>query len=187
MPMGSPMDPTYWGDWSAYATPGTRVARNESGEVTRISRYSFGKNDSPTLEPKEILENLKTDVHTAAEQNDVEALERLIVADPFCVTAADPQRRGRTPLHSAALGGSLEAIELLLRRGANMNATAAGGGTPLHYAARYGKVEAASLLLSRGADHTARDRSGDTPLDDALKRGFDDIGTEIRRSAESPK
>lgn len=184
MPYGCDRDPTYDGDWSAYTTPGTRVERSANGEVTRISRYSFGNNiPFASGGPKEALDDIKTQVHTAAELDDIAALEGCIAADPYCVVAADRERRGRTPLHSAALGGSLEAIELLLKRGAKVNATAAGGGTPLHYAARYGKTTATALLLSRGADHTARDDSGDTPLDDAVKRGHDEIASEIQRSS----
>merc|ERR1711988_1205434 len=109
------------------------------------------------------------DAHTAAEANDTTALRRLIAAHSGAVTAKDPSRRGRTPLHSATLGGAMDTMQLLLDNGANVNAAAAGGGTPLHYAARYGRLGAATLLLRAGADASAQDRSGDTPADDAAK------------------
>lgn len=66
------------------------------------------------------------------------------------------------PLHAAARGGHKRLVELLLSRGADVNATARGGGwTALHSAANHNRVEVARLLLERGAkpDVVARDFS----------------------------
>src|SRR5262249_10194240 len=64
---------------------------------------------------------------------------------------------GGTPLHIAALHGRLAVAELLLDRGAAVNALCLSEATPLHYTAMHGQVEMAKLLLDRGADLHARD------------------------------
>ncbi|KAG5885440.1 hypothetical protein JTB14_020775 [Gonioctena quinquepunctata] len=42
---------------------------------------------------------------------------------------------GETPIHGAALTGSVEGLRLLLGRGANLNAVTSDGCTPIHEAA----------------------------------------------------
>jgi len=106
---------------------------------------------------------------------------------------------GWTPLHDAAWSGHGEIVELLLDRGANVNAR--GGKyedyhtTPLHLAAREGHSEITTLLLNHGADLNAEDSSGDTPLLDVLGNDpftaglwqlVDYLGVEILRSAQDP-
>ena len=76
------------------------------------------------------------------------------------------KKLGVTPLHVAVAWSEMpEVVNLLLDRGADIEARAKNGGTPLHGSARYGKTpEVAELLLNRGADIEARDRRGQTPL-----------------------
>jgi hypothetical protein len=62
------------------------------------------------------------------------------------------QSRGETPIFSAVRGNAVEVIELLVSRGADLNATSSNGDTPLISAARGGKVEAAKWLIDHGAD-----------------------------------
>lgn len=73
-------------------------------------------------------------------------------------------RGGFTPLHGAAMNGRREVVELLIAKGAEINAKAKDGDTPLHDASYEGKVGVAELLIARGADVNAADKSGDTPL-----------------------
>lgn len=79
-----------------------------------------------------------------------------------------------TLLHLAASQGDAESIAMLVGRGADLNARAAGGATPLHWTAMEGKHEAANALVGLGADLEARltsgQFSGDTPLHQALRR-----------------
>lgn len=65
-------------------------------------------------------------------------------------------------LHYAIQGGHAEAVELLIMRGADVNAKSTWG-TPLHLAASAGHADIAVLLLERGADTNAR-RLSLTPL-----------------------
>jgi ankyrin repeat protein len=56
-------------------------------------------------------------------------------------------------------------VELVLKKGAEINGTNSIGRTALHIAAKQNHLEMAKFLLSRGADITARDRSGKIPYD----------------------
>jgi ankyrin repeat protein len=75
-----------------------------------------------------------------------------------------------TPLHLAALRGSAEEVERLLKSGADLNVRDVFGRTPLHYASARNHKAAAELLLKHGADPNAKDESGETPLDLAAWR-----------------
>ena len=86
---------------------------------------------------------------------------------------ADPTRadvRGVVPTQLAAAGGKVEALKLLLARGAGVN-TGSVFSTPLHDAAFMGKVKCLRVLLENGADVSARDWDGRTAADRA--RGGD--------------
>lgn len=69
---------------------------------------------------------------------------------------AEVQREGWSPLHYAASGPGTAAVQLLLERGAALNARSPNGTTPLMMAAKYGAIDAARLLLERGADASLR-------------------------------
>ena len=69
-----------------------------------------------------------------------------------------------TKLHSAAFVGKVEVVNLLLEKGADVNARAKDGATPLHLAVKRGHVLAAKLLFTKGANLTAKDAEGNTPV-----------------------
>ena len=54
---------------------------------------------------------------------------------------------GVTPLHIAALMGSVGATRALLREGARVDQPGCGGFTALHEACVFGKAEVAQILL----------------------------------------
>ncbi len=62
----------------------------------------------------------------------------------------DPERDG-TPLLWAAVTGQAPAVELLISRGADLNAVDRDGGTALHAAAFLGHVKAVDVLVRKGA------------------------------------
>ena len=59
-------------------------------------------------------------------------------------------KNGLTPLLYAALGGHNEIAELLIAKGANMNAKDDGGKTPLDFAVEHDKPETSDLLRKHG-------------------------------------
>tara|TARA_B100000683_G_scaffold114242_1_gene112397 strand:+ start:3435 stop:3869 length:435 start_codon:yes stop_codon:yes gene_type:complete len=66
-----------------------------------------------------------------------------------------------TPLHAAA---NKETVELLIDKGADINAKDDTGGTPLFWAALEGNEEVAELLIRQGADVNAAGPKGRTAL-----------------------
>ncbi|MDC0065918.1 ankyrin repeat domain-containing protein, partial [Verrucomicrobia bacterium] len=76
---------------------------------------------------------------------------------------------GTPPLHIAALVGSNEIVELLITKGADVNAKEEEEGwTPLFVAVGDGYKKIIELLIANGADVNAKDDVGDTPLDMAI-------------------
>jgi hypothetical protein len=69
-----------------------------------------------------------------------------------------------TPLHMSAHSGNLEACELLIKKGADINSKSKRGATPLHSACISGHPTICKLLIESGADIDAEDNKGDTPL-----------------------
>ena len=66
------------------------------------------------------------------------------------------------------MGGHKEVAELLIVKGADVNAKEEfDGWTPLHFVAGKGHKEIARLLIAKGADVNAKDEGGNTPLDGA--------------------
>jgi ankyrin repeat protein len=130
------------------------------------------------------------DIHQAAREGNIEAVKQAI-ADGGDVNVKDKRRwidfrsgfrlrrNGETPLHDAA---TKEVAELLISKGADVNAKNNDGVTPLHYAARYGRKEVAELLIAKGAEVNAKsDTTGrlfsqeQTPLHYAANGGQKEI------------
>ena len=76
----------------------------------------------------------------------------------------------RTPLHFAVEARAEDAIiELLVDRGAKVNAKDWAGDTALHVATLYGYSPQVAALLEQGANKRARNASGDTPCEYAVE------------------
>ena len=104
-----------------------------------------------------------SNIWAAARTGDLGAIERQM-ASGVAVDAVDPERGG-TPLLWAAVTGRAEAIELLIRSGADVNAVDRDGGTALLAAAFLGHEKATHVLVQNGAKVNAANKRGDTPLD----------------------
>uniref|UniRef100_A0A671LED3 Protein phosphatase 1 regulatory subunit 12C-like n=1 Tax=Sinocyclocheilus anshuiensis TaxID=1608454 RepID=A0A671LED3_9TELE len=72
---------------------------------------------------------------------------------------------GITALHQACIDGSMEMVEFLLSRGANVNHVDSEGWTPLHVAASCGNLEITEFLLRHGASLCSVNCDGDVPMD----------------------
>ena len=77
-------------------------------------------NASPAGEP----------VAAALREHDLRRMRELLDADPGLLSKGD--RRSNQPIHWATMTRQLEAIDELLRRGANINARRMDGGRPIH-------------------------------------------------------
>ena len=69
-----------------------------------------------------------------------------------------------TALHKAAAQGHKDIVQLLLLKGASLEAKDTNGWAPLHFAAENGHTSTVELLLSKGASIEANDTGGWTPL-----------------------
>lgn len=113
----------------------------------------------------------------AALRGHLGAMQRLIAL------GATIEREGWTPLHYAASGESTEAIELLLERGAEIDARAPNGNTPLMMAAGFGSIDGAVLLVRKGADTTLKNKAGMTAADYARRGGHDVLARQLEEVA----
>ena len=95
-------------------------------------------------------------IHKAADDGNIEAIKQHIAAGTDVNSNYE-----WTPLHAAA---NKETAELLIAKGADINAKDDTGGTPLFWAALEGNVEVAELLIRQGADVNAAGPKGWTAL-----------------------
>jgi uncharacterized protein len=111
------------------------------------------------------------DVFEAAAFGDVGRLRTLLDDEPGLASAWSGD--GFTPLHFAAFFGTVDAVAMLIDRGAVVDAPGAGWmtGTALHSAASANRVDVARVLLDAGADPNARQSKGHTPLHSAAHNG----------------
>jgi ankyrin repeat protein len=88
-----------------------------------------------------------------------------------------PCRLGMTPLHRAAREGNIEAVNILIKNGADVNGCDEDRNTPLHYAALYGNADIVKILIRCGADVNANGGSfcSLTPLYYAAMGRYTDI------------
>jgi uncharacterized protein len=84
------------------------------------------------------------------------------------------------PLHSACAISNFEIAELLIKYGANVNASQMQGSTPLHSTTHNGAILLTKLLIENGADINAKMENGKTPLSMATERNFKEISDLIK-------
>ena len=128
------------------------------------------------------MANATTDIFTAIKEGDLDAVRRLVAANPGLARARNEQgisavlfaryqfrmnvvgilldaRPELDIFEAAALGQTGRVAELMEADPALARAYAADGFTPLHLAAFFGHTEAARLLLDHGADLRALSRN----------------------------
>ena len=81
------------------------------------------------------------------------------------------ESEAQTPLHWAAIKGSLQVFQILVREGCDINASDARGYNVLHHAAQYGRLVVALYAINKGVSIESRDKEGRTPLHWAAYRG----------------
>jgi ankyrin repeat protein len=95
----------------------------------------------------------------------------------YAMQALDTEQRdshGRTQLIQAAEAGDMDAVQRLLRRGAEVDACDDCRWTAMMKAANNGHTAIVQLLLEHGADVNAQDKGGYTALMVAAANGYVD-------------
>src|ERR1041384_1376622 len=87
------------------------------------------------------------ELQQAAAQGNAEKVRALLAAARNSVSVRDG---GTTALHEAARGGHLKVVELLVSKGADVNATDFSGLTPLKLALGYRRAEVTAFLKRNG-------------------------------------
>lgn len=98
-------------------------------------------------------------------------LARWLIEQGADVNAAADNPMKVAPVHAAAASCDRETMQLLLERGADVNAKQQLDYTALHGAASRGDIEMGKLLLAHGADRSAKATDGMSPADVARKYG----------------
>lgn len=158
------------------AVPGRRNGLNE--EDDEESNGLFGE-EGLVAEESDTPPHLR-DLSHAATHGDLNALR--LALDNLTGSIDEPVEDGDTALHLTCLYGHFECAQLLLERGANLEATDEDGAIPLHDACAGGFINIVQLLLNRAnnAEHIRRmlesvDSEGDTPLHHAARGEHADV------------
>ena len=94
---------------------------------------------------------------------------------------------GRTALSSVAHLGHMKIAELLISRGAEVDAKDSFRATPLHRASREGHKNISELLINKNANVNAIDVYGGTPLDFAISSNHPEIADLLRKHGGKTK
>jgi len=110
-------------------------------------------------------------IFAAAIQGDCVQLEALLAGNRSLVSAVSSD--GWTPLHLAAYFGKIDAVRLLLNKGAQVNARSTNPmqNMAIHAAASGRHAGVIKVLLDHGAPASARQHGGWTPLHAAAQNG----------------
>ena len=128
-------------------------------------------------------------IHVAARTGNIEAVKKHL-ADGVDVNAKD--EAGMTPLLLVGIDNDLhhvleEIAELLIAKGADLEAKTNGGHTPLDNAAAYNHKGVAELLIANGADVNARANNRNTPLDSAISLKRTELAELLRKHGGKTK
>lgn len=122
-------------------------------------------------------------LHVAAVTGAVQVVNRLL--DLNARVDAQDFRYGLTPLDLAVLARRTNAVEVLLKHGADPNLRMIGGFTSAHLVAGWGSVQVLELLLKHGVNCSLPDDEGTRPIHVAASRGRQDIVEFLLRSGVS--
>ena len=135
--------------------PGVLTQRRDDG-YSLLQTAAARSDSNPALmeSGREIVRALvrrgaEMDTFTAAGMNDVDSLSRILERDP--VAADSRLANGVSPVCFAAWSISHDALEMLLKAGADPNVSYGNAMSPLRRAAFYDDTESCRLLLEHGA------------------------------------
>ncbi|KAK7479534.1 hypothetical protein BaRGS_00029251 [Batillaria attramentaria] len=147
-----------------------RVELSTAGDTPVYSACGLGPKKSEQADPNSeagadsVVFDRDSLLHEACQSGDVQVVLQLLT------DGVDWTR-----LHLVSYLGQPGAAQVLINRGASIDARSTNDVTPLHLASRYGQLGTARVLLESGADPDARKRLGPTPLHAAAFAGHSDL------------
>ncbi|XP_028269362.1 death-associated protein kinase 1 [Parambassis ranga] len=97
-----------------------------------------------------------------------------------------PNKHGTPPLLIAAGCGNIQIIEVLMRKGAEIQAHDKSGANAIYYAARHGHVETLKFLHEKKCPLDVQDKCGETALHVAARYGNVDVVSYLCRIRANP-
>ena len=155
-------------------------ARNDAGSDARSRALSSGREEVVRLLDAVREGGLKSFL-TSADRRLLECCREgnAVGVKAELERGANPDARSPgsnwTPLIAACAGGHTDVARLLLARGADTEAQAAGGRRALHFAVELRDIALVRILLDAGADPDPTDFSGVTPRSAARREGSAEV------------
>ncbi|MDR3502522.1 MAG: ankyrin repeat domain-containing protein [Legionella sp.] len=130
-------------------------------ELKKFSKHAHSKNKAGF-----------TGLYLAAQEGNAVAIKFLCEEEQINPNVCDNQAPcGSMPLYIAAQRGHPDAVDTLLKAGAQIETNTRGEGTPLYIACYYGHALVVQLLLLKQANKNALGGDGSTPLYVAARYG----------------
>ena len=136
-------------------------------DIPKVSADSAPRASSPPSVTTSPADKWREKLHPAAGAGDIATVKQAL-DDGMDVEAT---RAGSTPMMVAAYNNRSAVIQLLIDRGADVNAKNGLDCSSLRFAAENGSIDAVKLLIANGADLNSRDNHGETPLMWAARMG----------------
>ncbi len=125
-----------------------------------------------------------TPLHLAAHFGNLVAIQTLL-SNGASHRAVSHNSNGNQPLQAAAAGRQVDAVGLLLKAGADVEAPSEAGFTALHSAAASGDVRLTRMLLEAGAKVDRKAKGGKTPMELAVEADHAEV-VEVLEAAAAP-
>jgi len=122
-----------------------------------------------------------TPLHLAAHFGRLEVM-RILLSNGADHRAVSRNSNRNQPLQAAAANRQTEAVELLLKAGADVDARSHGDFTALHIAAANGVTWMVEALLRAGAEAGAKTEGGKTPMDFAVDGDHSEVVALLERA-----
>nr|XP_057927839.1 death-associated protein kinase 1 [Doryrhamphus excisus] len=144
----------------------------------RLSRSFLSRSNMSVARSDDTLDEedsfvMKAIIHAINDDN-VPGLQHLLGSlNSYDVN--QPNKHGTPPLLIAAGCGNIQIIEVLMRKGAEIQANDKSGANAIYYAARHGHVDTLKFLHGRKCPLDVQDKSGETALHVAARYGNVDV------------
>ncbi|KAF3851422.1 hypothetical protein F7725_013194 [Dissostichus mawsoni] len=144
----------------------------------RLSRSFLSRSNMSVARSEDTLDEedsfvMKAIIHAINDDN-VPGLQHLLSSlNSYDIN--QPNKHGTPPLLIAAGCGNVQIIEVLMRKGAEIQANDKSGANAIYYAARHGHVETLKFLHEKKCPLDVQDKSGETALHVAARYGNVDV------------